>query len=34
MLKNGSDEVFDTEEQEYQFVNKFDRGMWEIEQLE
>jgi hypothetical protein len=34
MLKSGSNKVFDTEEQEYQFINKFGRGMWEIEQLE
>jgi hypothetical protein len=34
MLKAGSNKVFDTEEQEYQFINKFGRGMWEIEQLE
>lgn len=28
-LKYGSEKVFDTEEEEYQFVCKFGRGMWE-----
>jgi hypothetical protein len=34
MLQAGSKKVFDTEEQEYQFINKFGRGMWERERLE
>ena len=32
-LKYGSEKVFDTEDEEYEFVNKFGRGMWEEMQL-
>ena len=32
-LKYGSEKAFETEDEEYQFINKFGRGMWEETQL-
>jgi hypothetical protein len=34
VLTSGSIKVFDTEEDEYQFINRFGRGMWDKSQLD